>query len=105
MEKLKKQLAEAEALKQTQKVPQDDKATILAAPWEGVIDEWVSLALNMSFCTVTYVYAILPSCFGLLWRHKWKKIVLVPECNFITLQKECKERYLAKHQDEVVESL
>ncbi|GLJ18836.1 hypothetical protein SUGI_0336470 [Cryptomeria japonica] len=59
LEKLKKRLAEAEAIKQAQKTPQDDKAAISAAPAEGVIDEW----------------------------------------------KERRERYLARHQDEVVDSL
>lgn len=59
LEKLKKRIAEAEALKQTQKAPQDDKPAIPAAPREGVIDEW----------------------------------------------KERRERFLAKHQDEVVDSL
>ncbi|KAH9332014.1 hypothetical protein KI387_004122 [Taxus chinensis] len=40
LEKLKKRLAEAEAIKQAQKVPEDNKAEKSAAPPEGIIDEW-----------------------------------------------------------------
>lgn len=40
LEKLKKRLAEAEAIKQAQKKPQDNKAVKPEAPAEGVIDEW-----------------------------------------------------------------
>ena len=42
---MKKRLAEAEAIKQAQKKPQDNKAVKPEAPAEGVIDEWVQLTL------------------------------------------------------------
>eukprot|EP01018_Ginkgo_biloba_P024968 Gb_30077 [translate_table: standard] len=40
LEKLKKRLAEAEAIKQAQKKPQDNEAAKVVAPSDGVIDEW-----------------------------------------------------------------
>lgn len=40
LEKLKKRLAEADDIKQAQKKPQNNKAAKVAAPTEGVIDEW-----------------------------------------------------------------
>lgn len=40
LEKLKKRLAEAEALNQARKKPQDDNTPKSTAPAEGVLDEW-----------------------------------------------------------------
>jgi hypothetical protein len=42
LEKLKKRLAEAEALNQARKKPQDDNTPKSTDPAEGVLDIWVS---------------------------------------------------------------
>lgn len=44
---MKKRLAEADDIKQAQKKPQNNKAAKVAAPAEGVIDEWVQLTLPL----------------------------------------------------------
>eukprot|EP01018_Ginkgo_biloba_P017354 Gb_18107 [translate_table: standard] len=46
-EKLEKRLAEAEAINQARKKPQDENTPKPAAPAEGVLDEWVCKALSV----------------------------------------------------------
>lgn len=98
LEKLKRQLAEAEAALEARKKPPEDTGPKIIG--EGlVIDEWVSYLRKVRICAVQYFSLrekILISQF---------LFVLFLFSVFLVSQKERRERYLARQQVEGLDSV